>query len=212
MTVVSYRDYAVDLHNRIRRLRDAHDKQGSIEIAVCHNAFCYRSIEMLGAAYTRDCAIGPLNSDADLVPEDGTETTREIERFFDLPEIYAYSDLALRGDRSPLSKAHWDGTVALVEVCYDTTIANWHQRMLFIGFHDPIHADFAISLDRDIFADGSQSGRQLFEWRATEFSREAGPSGLSPTPGRTDEAVRFHASPSGRAAPGAAALQLGALG
>lgn len=179
MAVISYRNYAIDLQNRMARLRAKADNRGAIEIAICRNAFCYRSVETFGDTHSNECAAGALNSAEDLLPVDGRQVSREIQRFFDLPEIYAYSDLALRGDRSPLSKAHWDGTVALVDICYDTDIANWHQRMLFIGFEDPIHADFAIALDGDIFTDGSRPGRHLFEWKAVEHCDLRNPSALS---------------------------------
>jgi hypothetical protein len=168
MTAISYRDYASDLLNRIEKLRASRDISASVEIAICRNSFCYKSIEATGPRAGRKCAFGPLNSSADLLPEDGSVTSKEIASFFALPEIYAYSERALVPDRSPLAKAHWDGTVALIEVRYETALTQWHQRMLFIGFADPIHADFTIGLDDDLFVHDANPGTQLFEWRADE--------------------------------------------
>jgi hypothetical protein len=168
MTAISYREYAFDLYDRIRKLRSSRDIVASIEIAICRNAFCYKSAEAIGPSASRRFSSGPLNSGTDLSDDDGVETIREIEDFFALPEIYAYSDTALNNERSPLAKAHWDGTVALIEVRYQTDVTTWHQRMLFIGFADPIHADFTIGIDSDLFVSGQNAGTQLHEWRAEE--------------------------------------------
>lgn len=119
----------------------------------------------MGPSRSRQFASGPLSSKADLKPGDGVEAAREMDAFFTLPEIYAYSDAALNGDRSPLARAHWDGTVALIEVRYETALTTWHQRMLFIGFSDAIHADFTIGIDDDLFVAEKGTGTQLFEWR-----------------------------------------------
>ncbi|MEB2848043.1 hypothetical protein [Endobacterium cereale] len=166
MTALSYREYALDLHRRIDKLRVSEDHFASIEIAICRNAHCYKSEEVTGRNGSRRFLTGPLNSFEGLAEEDGTATKKEIEAFFALPEIYAYTDLALENERSPLTKSHWDGTVALIEVRYQTVRTTWHQRMLFIGFTDPIHADFTVGLYTDLFIDGPREGTQLFEWRA----------------------------------------------
>lgn len=175
MTAISYRDYAFDLYSRIQKLRRSTDTVGSIEIAVCRNSFCYKSAETIGTSWIRQCSYGPLNSTTEIKPDLGGETTREIEAFFALPEIYAYSDAALSVERSPLIRGHWDGTVALVEVQYQTSLTTSHQRMLFIGFSDPIHADFTVGIDDDLFVNGQNKGTQLFEWRSENPSRERGP-------------------------------------
>jgi hypothetical protein len=167
MAVTSYREYALDLYSRIRQLRTAKDAVARVEITITRNSYCYKSSEEIGGSHSARYYLGPLNSVDVLVPEDGSETSREIARFFDLPEIYAYSDLSLASDRSPLARSHWDGTVALVEVRYMATGTAWHQRMLFIGFDDRIHADFTAALDSDIFLKGSKKGDQLFEWRSS---------------------------------------------
>jgi hypothetical protein len=168
MTAISYRDYAFDLYSRIKKLRCSEGTEASIEIAICRNSYCYKSTETIGPSSSCHFSYGPLNSKADLESDFENKTSREIETFFALPEIYAYSDAALSADRSPLTRAHWDGTVALVEVRYKTTVATWHQRMLFIGFSDPIHADFTVGLDDDIFVNGQNMGTQLFEWKTEE--------------------------------------------
>ncbi|MES5100072.1 hypothetical protein ABUK73_17745 [Agrobacterium sp. BA1120] len=172
MTAISYRDYAFELYSRIQNLRRSTDTVGSIEIAVCRNSFCYRSAETVGTSWSRQTSYGPLNSKSDLKPDLGGETAREIEAFFALPVIYAYSDAALSVERSPLIRGHWDGTVALVEVKYQTSLTTWHQRMLFIGFSDPIHADFTVGIDHDLFVTGQNKGTQLFEWTTERTSRE----------------------------------------
>ncbi|KQS76403.1 hypothetical protein [Rhizobium sp. Leaf383] len=172
MRAISYRDYASDLHSRIRKLRAARDTSASIVIAICRNAYCYKSIETTGAACTRERSSGPLNGMAALKLDDTDQTSREIDNFFALPEIYAYSEAALAEGRSPLGRAHWDGTVALVEVRYETARTTWHQRMLFIGFSDPIHADFTVGIDDDLFVSSRSNGQQLFEWRSNEPGSE----------------------------------------
>jgi hypothetical protein len=166
MTAVSYREYADDLHRRIARLRASSDVLAAIDIAICRNSYCYKSTEFLGPSSSRHYTAGPLASTSGMSSEDGSVNHREVEAFFAMPVIYAYSDLALKDERNPLAKAHWDGTVALIEVRYETPVAKWHQRMLFIGFDDPIHADFATGLDADLFVTGENKGTQLFEWRA----------------------------------------------
>lgn len=168
MTALSYREYATDLHSRIRQLRTSEDASASIEIAICRNAYCYKSEEVTGPKSFSRCSTGPLNSAEGLVERDSTETMNEIEAFFSLSEIYAYSDVALANGNSPLSRSHWDGTVALIEVTYETEVTRWHQRMLFIGFSDPIHADFTVGLDRDLFIHEHNTGKHFFEWRSTE--------------------------------------------
>ncbi|WP_313198190.1 hypothetical protein [Rhizobium sp.] len=168
MTALSYREYATDLHSRIRQLRVTEDVSASIEIAICRNAYCYRSQEVTGYNGSNRYATGPLNSAEGLVERDSIETMNEIEAFFSLSEIYAYSDVALANGNSPLSRSHWDGTVALIEVSYETEVTRWHQRMLFIGFSDPIHADFTVGLDRDLFINEHNTGKHFFEWRSTE--------------------------------------------
>ena len=175
MTAISNRDYAFDLYGRIQKLRRSTDTLASIEIAVCRNSFCYKSSETIGASCSRQSSYGPLSSKTELEPDLGGETTREIEAFFALPEIYAYTDAALSTERSPLARAHWDGTVALVEVQYQTSLTTWHQRMLFIGFSDPIHADFTVGIDDDLFVNGQNKGTQLFEWRAKKPTCEKVP-------------------------------------
>ncbi len=168
MTALSYREYATDLHNRIRQLRVTEDVSASIEVAICRNAYCYKSEEVTGYNGSARYSTGPLNSAAGLIERDSTETMNEIEAFFSLPEIYAYSDFALANGNSPLERSHWDGTVALIEVSYETAVTKWHQRMLFIGFSDPIHADFTVGLDRDLFIHEHNTGKHFFEWRSTK--------------------------------------------
>lgn len=165
MTTTSYREYAMDLRERMQKLRSSDNVRGTMEVVIFRNAFCYRSFEVVGKAYRRDYHSGSINTESKLVREDGQDTCREIDSFFLLPEVYAYSDRALQADRNPLKHSHWDGTLALIEVKYSTAVTTWHQRMLFIGFCDPIHADFAMALDKDIFKDGSSGGTRLFEWR-----------------------------------------------
>ncbi|MCM2458181.1 hypothetical protein HGO37_22560 [Rhizobium sp. CG4] len=165
MTALSYFEYAADLHARIGRLRGSAEVAASIEIAICRNGYFHKSEETTGLNRSWRCSAGPLNSPTEIKEQDGIETKGEIEAFFALPVIYAYSDFALSKERSPLAKSHWDGTVALIEVRYTTAVTTWHQRMLFIGFADSIHADFTVGLESDLFATGQMQGKQLFEWR-----------------------------------------------
>lgn len=171
MEPISYREYAWDLQDRIRKLRNADDVDGVIDIAIFRNARCYRSFELVGVFPHRKFATGPFDVEEQLTPDDGRETCREIDQFFSLPEVYAYSDQALQADRNPLKRAHWDGTLALVEVSYNTPVTRWHQRMLFIAFRDPIHADFSIALDQDILMHEALEGQRLFEWRSESSER-----------------------------------------
>jgi hypothetical protein len=171
MAPISYREYAWDLQGRIRKLHNADDVDGAIDIAIFRNARCYRSFELVGVFPHRKFATGPFDIEGQLTPEDGRETCREIDQFFSLPEVFAYSDQALQAERNPLKRSHWDGTLALVEVRYSTPVTRWHQRMLFIAFRDPIHADFSLALDQDILMHGDSEGQRLFEWRSDSSER-----------------------------------------
>lgn len=168
MPVLSYSGYAADLRQRILQLRGTKNANAFIEIMICRNGFCYKSSENIGAASTRVYSLGPQHSPTGFTTEDGSVTEKAVEAFFALPKIYAYSDNALAEGRSPLSKAHWDGTLAFIEIRYETLRVTWHQRMLLIGFEDPIHADFTIGLEAELLMNEGSKGKQLFEWRAND--------------------------------------------
>ncbi|QWW72530.1 hypothetical protein [Rhizobium sp. WYJ-E13] len=118
----------------------------------------------MGKASMVQCWRGPLTADR-WDYDDGGLTLLEMERFFSLPEILAYSEAALERPRNPISTIHWDATVALIEMSFREGGCVRHQRMMFAGFADPLHAEFSIAMDRDIIVREPQTGDQFFEWR-----------------------------------------------
>ena len=90
----------------------------------------------------------------------------EIDEFFQLPEVFAYSDRALLADKNPLSVAHWDATIGIVEIeVRERHLPARKQRMLFAGFTDQIHAEFFLAVEHDLIVQDHQPGTQLYEWR-----------------------------------------------
>lgn len=167
MTITPYTHYVRNLKTTIDQVRDkpALFERATIKVAICRNGYAYRSTERLQhRSLVSEYRIGPVHSEA-LNPDDGTVGREEIENFFRLPEIYAYSDLVLTFDRSPLMNAHWDATIGLVDAhVVSIDGAAVRQRMLFIGFTDPVHAEFALQVDQALLVHDHRTGSQFFEW------------------------------------------------
>ncbi|MDW9594954.1 hypothetical protein GOA63_22350 [Sinorhizobium meliloti] len=171
MPVTSYTDYLRDLKTVIDSIGCNPLAYGYavVEIAICRNGYGYKSRQLLShGSLTRECRTGRLNADCWHPDNEGLGQT-ETERFFDLPEIYAYSDRALTAQNSPLSRAPWDATLGIfdVRVCEHNGRPR-RQRMLFAGFADSIHAEFFLAADHDLVVHDHNPGSQFFEWRPDE--------------------------------------------
>jgi len=165
--LTSYNDYASELRATIRGLRECVTSEARIQIAICRNGYGYKTVETVGSEASRQLWCGPLTADS--WTEDGsTLTDVEIERFFDLPQILAYSDHALQRARNPVMTAHWDATVALIEISFESGDRVWEQRMMFVGFADAVHAEFSVAVDRDILVHDHYTGTQFYEWRTLQ--------------------------------------------
>jgi len=79
--------------------------------------------------------------------------------------LIAFSEAALNPDRNPVLKPHWDASIALIEISFESDAAQWEQKKLFAGFEDESHAEFSIEADRDIMLHDHATGQQFFEWR-----------------------------------------------
>jgi len=167
MTITHYTQYVRDLKTTIDQVREKPSlfERATIKLAICRNGYAYRSTERLQErSLVSEYKIGPVHSQA-LKHDDGTLSREEIEHFFKLPEVYAYSDLALTFDRSPLMNAHWDATIGLVDARVTSISGSaMRQRMLFIGFTDPVHAEFALQVDDALLVHNHRTGSQFFEW------------------------------------------------
>lgn len=168
MSVTSYTDYLRDLKLTLDRIRNRpfEFENALIQLAICKNGIGYKCRDLLheGSLYSEH-HFGPLNTET--WRADSEQLGRaEIDQFFQLPEIYAYSDRALRAEKSPLASAHWDATVAVIDVLVHARGSKARkQRMLFAGFEDRIHAEFFLAVERDLIVNDHQPGSQLFEWR-----------------------------------------------
>jgi hypothetical protein len=171
MPVTSYMEYIRDLKDTIERVRDKpYDySHASMETAIFKNGYGYKSREILSHnRLVSEYQMGALNQ-YDWQPDRGGIGRSEIDEFFSLPEIYAYSDRALTATRNPLSKAHWDATIGLFEivVCERNSLPRM-QRMLFAGFNDSIHAEIFLTTDRDLIVHDHILGTQFFEWQTAD--------------------------------------------
>jgi hypothetical protein len=173
MTPTLYTQYVRDLKATVDRVRDQPSmfESATIQLAIYRNGFAYESTDLL----QRRCVvskyrIGPVHGEA-WKQDDGTASRTEIENFFQLPEIYAYSDLVLTIGQSPLQNAHWDATIGLVDVLVTTRDGSTKkQRMLFIGFTDAVHAEFSLAVDDALLVHDHRAGSRFFEW--TEEGRQ----------------------------------------
>ncbi|WP_156408809.1 hypothetical protein [Rhizobium sp. Root708] len=168
MAVTSYTDYLRDLKRIIDRIRDrpfAFDS-ADVQLALCKNGFGYRCRDRVeeGQLFS-EYHMGPLSLN-NWQPDHEQVGRAEIDEFFELPEIYAYSDLALRSEKNPLTVAHWDATIGIVEIeVRERHSTSRMQRMLFAGFSDRIHAEFFLAVERDLIVGDHQAGTDLYEWR-----------------------------------------------
>ncbi|WP_438754913.1 hypothetical protein [Pararhizobium sp. O133] len=171
MPATSYTDYLRGLRTLLDRVRDKpfEYRNALIEMAIYRNGYGYRSRELLsGGRLVSEYHAGPLNAQ-NWLPDNKRIGRTEIEGFFNLPEIYAYSDNALAVQQSPLSTAHWNATVGLFDVLIcERNSTPRRQRMLFAGFADKIHAEFFLATDHDLIVHDHSTGAQLFEWRTDE--------------------------------------------
>lgn len=167
MTVTSYTQYVRDLKAAIDQVRRQPSmfESATIQLAICRNGFSYESTDLLQQrCLASSYRIGPIQGDT-WKQDDGTASREEIEHFFQLPEIYAYSDRVLALDQSPLRNAHWDATIGLVDVVVTARgrLAK-KQRMLFIGFTDVVHAEFSLAVDDALMVHDHRPGSRFFEW------------------------------------------------
>lgn len=177
MPITSYTMYVRDLKQVIDRIRDRpFDYENAlIQMAICKNGYGYKCRDVLSRGRLYSEHHGGRLSDDNWRPYTEELGRNEIDEFFVLPEIYAYSDRALHTPKNPLSTAHWDATVAIAEILVQErgAIAR-RQRMLFVGFADSIHAEFFLAVDHDLVVYDNNPGSQFFEWKTddagTEFS------------------------------------------
>ena len=168
MPATSYTTYLRYLKLFIYRIRDRpfDYEHALIKMAICKNGYGYKCRDVVRRGkLSSEYHVGRISVD-DWRTDTGELGRAEIDEFFSLPEIYAYSDRALQAPKNPLSIAHWDATVAIAEVLVQErgAVAR-HQRMLFAGFTDSIHAEFFLAVDNDLIVHDHNPGTQLFEWR-----------------------------------------------
>lgn len=168
MAVTSYTGYLRDLKRIIDRIRDRPFEFDSadVQLTLCKNGFGYRCRDRIDEGHLfSEHHMGPLNIN-NWQPDHEQVGRAEIDEFFELPEIYAYSDLALLSEKNPLTVAHWDATIGIIEIeVRERHSTSRIQRMLFAGFSDRIHAEFFLAVERDLIVRGHQAGTHLYEWR-----------------------------------------------
>ncbi len=168
MAVTSYTQYLRDLKQVIDRIRDRPFEFdiADVQLALCKNGFGYKCRDRVecGQLFSEHY-MGPLNFHH-WKPDHEQLGRAEIDEFFQLPEVFAYSDRALLADKNPLSVAHWDATIGIVEIeVRERHLPARKQRMLFAGFTDQIHAEFFLAVEHDLIVQDHQPGTQLYEWR-----------------------------------------------
>lgn len=175
MAITSYVHYLQDLKRVIDRIRDRPFEfdDADVQLALCKNGFGYRSRDRVkdGQLFSEH-HMGALNIH-DWQPDHDLVGRAEIDEFFELPEVFAYSDSALHTEKNPLSVAHWDATIGIVEIeVRERHFPSRRQRMLFAGFSDRIHAEFFLAVERDFIVHDNQPGTRLYEWRETVPNEE----------------------------------------
>ncbi len=175
MAVTSYTHYLRDLKRVIDRIRDRpfEFNDADVHLALCKNGFGYRCRDRVenGRLFSEH-DMGPLNIH-EWRPDKDRVGRAAMDEFFELPEVFAYSDTALHTEKNPLSVAHWDATIGIVEIeISERHCPSRRQRMLFAGFSDRIHAEFFPAVERDLIVHDNQPGTQLYEWRETVPNEE----------------------------------------
>ncbi|MBB3659430.1 hypothetical protein FHX15_004694 [Rhizobium sp. BK650] len=170
MAVTLYTHYLRDLKKIISRIRDRPFEfdHADVHIALCKNGFGYRCRDRVehGQLFSEH-HMGPLTVQ-DWQPDHKGFGRAEIDEFFELPQVFAYSDRVLDAEKNPLSVAHWDATIGIVDIeVRERRVPARRQRMLFAGFTDLIHAEFFLAVERDLIVQDHQPGILLYEWRET---------------------------------------------
>ncbi|MFC5757930.1 hypothetical protein [Rhizobium sp. GCM10022189] len=186
MAVTFYTHYLRDLKKIINRIRDRPFEfdNADVQIALCKNGFGYTCHDRLehGQLFSEH-HMGPLTVH-DWQPDHNELGRAEIDEFFELPEVFAYSDRALDAEKNPLSVAHWDATIGIVDIeVRERRLPARRQRMLFAGFTDLIHAEFFLAVERDLIVQDHQPGILLYEWR--ESPRDEATSSVVPRLSKT---------------------------
>jgi len=168
MAITSYTHYLRDLKKIIDRIRDRpFEFDGAdVQLALCKNGFGYRCHDRVenGQLFSEH-HMGPLSVHEWQADHEQLGRS-EIDEFFELPEVFAYSDRALDAEKNPLSVAHWDATIGIVEMeVRERHAPSRRQRMLFAGFTDRIHAEFFLAVERDLIVQDHNPGTRLYEWQ-----------------------------------------------
>jgi hypothetical protein len=197
MAVTSYTHYLRELKRIIDRVRDRpFEFEGAdVQLALCKNGFGYKCRDLVreGRLFSEH-HMGPLRID-EWQPDHEQIGRAEIEKFFELPEVFAYSDRALLAEENPLTVSHWDATIGIVEIeLQERHLPPRRQRMLFAGFSDRVHAEFFLAVERDLIVEDHQPGAQLYEWRETFPTDRASPTTPGLAPGRTARRHQFSIS------------------
>jgi hypothetical protein len=170
MAVTSYSHYLRELKRIIDHVRDRPFEfvGADVQLALCKNGFGYRCRDLVrDGRLSSEHHMGPLSIN-EWQPDHEQLGRAEIDEFFELPEVFAYSDRALLAEKSPLSVAHWDATIGIVEIeLNERHLPPRRQRMLFAGFSDHVHAEFFLAVERELIVQDHQPGTQLYEWRET---------------------------------------------
>jgi hypothetical protein len=176
MELTSYSRYVRDLRDLMAALRakPSDFESALVEVSIYRNGFAYRMSEKLsGGRLDGDTASGAIANGL-WAQSPKTNFLAEMHRFFELQEYHAYCDAALVGNCTHFSAAHWDGTVAAFDVSYKRrNRSTLTQRMLFIGFEDPIHAEFSAAIDKELLVHDRETGHHLYEWRLATSTSEA---------------------------------------
>ena len=164
MNIINYHAYVQRLWDQTLDIRASSTTAARFQIAILRDGCGYRSREEVGRKPSRKACVSLLSAPNWTIDEAG-DTERQLTRFLALSEIYAFTDASLTGQRDPMRRAHWDTTLALIEIAYLSEGQGWHQRMLLAGFACHEHAHFVRVLDGDVLAKERVSGKQLFEWQ-----------------------------------------------
>jgi len=166
---VNYSEYVLELRKVITEIRENPSgfDSATVKIAVHRNGYAFRLQEELReGCLMRECSSGPSGGTS-MTPISDSTAVLEVENFFDLKHFYAYSDRMLSADEDVIGIHHWDATVAAVRIAYlrSDSKSIMRQRMVFIGFADEIHSEFALIAEGHLFFREHEEDGVLHEWR-----------------------------------------------
>jgi hypothetical protein len=161
MVATSYTAYLQDLKMNIDRIREEPFEfdRAEVQVAICKGGFAYRCRDVIEyGRLTSEHRMGPMNID-NWHPDQRHISRADIDGFFSLPEVFAYSDRVLQADSNPLAVMHWDATIDMIEIeMQERRKPSRSQRMLFAGFTDRIDAEFLHSVENEFMVHDNETG------------------------------------------------------